>query len=427
MLSQEDTTLLTRVGPGTPMGDLIRQFWIPALLSTELSETDGPPVRLRLLGEDLIGFRDTSGNVGILGNHCPHRGASLFFGRNEEHGLRCVYHGWKYDVAGRCVDMPNEPPESNFKERIHQLAYPCQERGGVVWTYMGPRTTPPPLPDLEPNMLPERQTNVWAAMRECNWAQGLEGDIDTSHFNFLHEIIDPTFPLPLGSFEYYMERDKAPRYQFLETESGMLYGAYRPAEEDTYYWRMAQFVLPFYTMIPPGVLGRDLMTRAWVPLDDEHTMFWSFSNRAQSAGPAASALNPLPRFRPNDSGWLGRWRLIADQTNDYLIDRDVQRTQLFAGIRGVHLQDQAITESMGPIMDRTQEHLGAADTMVVRTRQKILSAAKDLHEHGTLPTIVDRPDMYGVRSGSIILPRAADWLEATAELRDSRTPLTASV
>src|SRR5207249_638910 len=155
MLSKEENELLCRVGPGTVMGNLMRQYWVPALLSSELPEPDSAPLRVRLLGENLIAFRDSSGQVGLLDQACPHRGASLFFGRNEEEGLRCVYHGWKYDVTGACVDMLSEPPESNFKTRVRVTAYPCQERGGVIWTYMGPRTTPPPLPDIEPNTLPE--------------------------------------------------------------------------------------------------------------------------------------------------------------------------------------------------------------------------------------------------------------------------------
>jgi phenylpropionate dioxygenase-like ring-hydroxylating dioxygenase large terminal subunit len=155
MLSVEDNELLCRVGPSTPMGDLMRQYWIPAVTSEELPAPDGPPLRLKLLGEELIAFRTTSGAVGVIQNACPHRGASLFFGRNEEEGLRCVYHGWKFDVSGACVDMPSEPAESNFENKVQAKAYPVQERGGIVWTYMGPRDVPPPMPDLEANMLPE--------------------------------------------------------------------------------------------------------------------------------------------------------------------------------------------------------------------------------------------------------------------------------
>src|SRR5437867_2459392 len=170
MLSKEENESLTRSGPGTMMGDLMREYWLPFLYSWEVAP-DGPPLRVRLLGEDLIVFRDSEGKLGLLGTHCPHRGASLFFGRNEECGIRCVYHGWKYDVTGQCVDMPSEPPESNFKGRVRVPAYPCQERGGVIWTYMGPRTTPPSLPDIEPNMLAEGEFTVGLTSRNCNWLQ----------------------------------------------------------------------------------------------------------------------------------------------------------------------------------------------------------------------------------------------------------------
>src|SRR5712692_5046586 len=184
MLSKEVNELLCRVGPGTPMGDLMRYYWIPGALSSELPEADGRPVRFRLLGENLIAFRASSGRVGVLPNNCPHRGASLFFGRNEEDGLRCVYHGWKFDVTGRCVDMPNEPPESNFKDKVRAWAYPCVERNGIIWTYMGPRETPPPLPDLLPNLDPNCRAGK--RLQRCSYMQALEGDIDTVHKGFLH-------------------------------------------------------------------------------------------------------------------------------------------------------------------------------------------------------------------------------------------------
>src|SRR5215208_4993228 len=153
MLTREENELLTRIGPGTPMGELLRQYWVPALLSEELPEPDGVPVRVTLLGEELVAFRDSEGRVGLVDAHCPHRGASLFFGRNEECGIRCVYHGWKFDVAGNCVDMPSEPAESNFKHKVHARAYPAHERNGIIWAYMGPREVPPPLPDIEANLM----------------------------------------------------------------------------------------------------------------------------------------------------------------------------------------------------------------------------------------------------------------------------------
>src|SRR5262245_62157724 len=270
MLSHDDNALLGRVGPGPAMGDLLRQYWIPALASSEVSEPDGPPVRVRLLGENLIGFRTTSGHVGLLQNHCPHRGASLFFGRNEADGLRCVYHGWKFDRTGACVDMPSEPPESDFKAKVCARAYPCVERNGVVFAYLGPRATPPPLPDLEPNLLASGEVVIQKVLRECNWFQALEGDIDTSHLGFLPlGALKPENVRP-GSFDYYMLADRAPRYEVADTEFGTTYGAYRPAEADTYYWRIAHFMFPFYTMIPTGVLGVQVLVRAWVPVDDEH-------------------------------------------------------------------------------------------------------------------------------------------------------------
>src|SRR6266542_2702874 len=184
MLTKEENELLTQCGPGTPMGALFRRFWLPIALASELPEPNCTPVRLRILGEDLVAFRDTEGRVGLLEQYCPHRGASLFFGRNEQGGLRCVYHGWKFDVAGHCVDMPNEPPESNFKDKVRAVAYPTAERGGIVWIYMGPRSKPPPFPDIEPLASDACQSN--AIFRDCNWLQALEGDIDTSHLGFLH-------------------------------------------------------------------------------------------------------------------------------------------------------------------------------------------------------------------------------------------------
>ncbi len=186
MLSAQDNELMCQVGAGTPMGDLMRQYWLPALMSKDLPAPDSEPMRLRLLGENLIAFRTTSGAVGVVANACPHRGASMFFGRNEEEGLRCVYHGWKFAVDGECVDMPSEPPESNFRSKVRIGAYPVQERGGVVWTYMGPREVPPPLPGLEINMLGEGGATPSLTMMDANWMQTIEGDLDTAHLGFLH-------------------------------------------------------------------------------------------------------------------------------------------------------------------------------------------------------------------------------------------------
>jgi nitrite reductase/ring-hydroxylating ferredoxin subunit len=441
MLSAAENAYLCQVGLGTPMGDLMRQYWIPALKSDELPSPDCPPLRLRLLGENLIAFRVTSGAVGFITNSCPHRGASLFFGRNEEEGLRCVYHGWKFDVDGNCVDMPSEPAESNFKSKVKATTYAARERSGIIWAYMGPREVPPPLPDLEPNMLAEGEYAVSKTLRECNWMQALEGDIDTVHQAFLHHGASQVQDVQPGTFDYYIRKNRAPGgYAIVETDFGTSYGAYRPAEEDTTYWRLAHYLFPFYTMIPTGVLGVQVLVRAWVPLDDGNMMHWNISaprtlsfNTTTTSGQASTtnrrAAQPTTprgsggggggmRYLDDTSDWLGKFRLVQRAENDYLIDREEQRTNVsFTGISGIHQQDQAATESMGPIMDRTREHLGMTDSMIIRTRRRIVSAAKALRDEGVVPPGVDNPEVYGTRSGGVILPRSVDWLEGTQELR----------
>jgi phenylpropionate dioxygenase-like ring-hydroxylating dioxygenase large terminal subunit len=432
MLSREDNELLCRVAPGTPMGDLMRQFWLPALLSSELPSPDCPPTRLRLLGENLIAFRTTSGRIGAIQNACPHRGASMFFGRNEEEGLRCVYHGWKFDVEGTCIDMPSEPPESNFKTKVKTVAYPCTERNGVVWLYMGPRDAPPPLPDIEPNMLEECRSQK--TMRSCNWMQALEGDIDTSHAPFLHRGgMQPEDTTP-GSMDYYELSNRTPGgYSVLETDFGTCYGAWRPADNEQSYWRVAHYLVPCYTMIPTGVLGRQVLVRAWVPIDDEHTMFWNMSagnpfgaGGADGRGGSSRRFNVAAAgdrggqnvFLPDTSDWLGKFRIDQTYENDYLIDREVQREgKNFTGIDGIFTQDQCVTETMGAVSDRMREHLGSSDQMVIRSRRFAINAARALRQNGTVPFAVDHPEVYRERSGGTFLARGVDWWEATAQLR----------
>jgi phenylpropionate dioxygenase-like ring-hydroxylating dioxygenase large terminal subunit len=423
MLSAGENELITRVGPGTTMGNLMRQYWTPTMLSTELPGPDCPPVRVKLLGEELIAFRDTADRVGLIANHCPHRGASLFFGRNEAHGLRCVYHGWKFDVTGACVDMPNEPPESSFKTKIRATAYPCSERAGVIWAYLGPRTEPPPLPDLEANMLSEGHWRVSATMRECNYFQALEGDIDTVHSPFLHSGTDRLEDTSPGTFQRYRVLSRAMHYSVQDTDFGTMYGARVPAEKGTEYWRIACYLLPFYAIIPSGLLGHQVLARAWVPMDDTHTMFIFMSR--QNPGPLGARVedgggrNARGKWlAPNTTDWYGRFRLRPDLPNDYFIDRDRQRRrESFTGIEGVPIQDKAVTESMGPVFDRRSEHLGSSDTMIIRARRRLMSAAQALQDRGTIPPGVDDPHVYAVRGGGVILPRGADWLKETEDLR----------
>jgi phthalate 4,5-dioxygenase len=416
MLSRDDNELLCRVGPGTPMGDLMRQYWMPMGLSSELPEPEGSPLRVRLLGEDLIAYRTASGAVGLMQNACPHRGASLFYGRNEGEGLRCIYHGWKFDPNGRCVDLPSEPAESGFKDKVKAVAYPCVERAGLIWTYMGPRSTPPPMPDLEPIMSADCKIQIY--QRECNWVQALEGDIDTGHTVFLHlGGVDPADVAP-GTWAQYALSKRAPRYDVRDMPYGVMYGAARPAEADSEYWRIASFLFPFYAMVPTGVLGLEKRVRAWVPMDDGHTLAMTIS-LGQPPQPRTAGRQTVgpPETLPNTTDWYGRFRCVADANNDYLIDRKSQKTNSYTGIGAIFLQDQAVTESMGDVYDRTQEHLGSSDAMVIRTRKRLIDAAKALRDRGEVPPGVDDPAVYRQRSGGVVLPVGADWVDATRELR----------
>ena len=226
MLSANDNELLTRTGAGTPMGDLFRRFWAPVLIATELPEPDCPPVRVGVLGEELVAFRDTTGAVGLIEGRCPHRGAGLYWGRNEECGLRCIYHGWKFDVNGNCLDMPSEPPESQFREKVGVAAYPTREWGGYIWAYMGPPELPlPELPQFEWAHVPESHRYVSKKLQECNWAQSVEGAIDTAHFSFLHMLVDlpPDAPAALR----YMKADGSPKFTLQPTEGGFVIGGAR--------------------------------------------------------------------------------------------------------------------------------------------------------------------------------------------------------
>lgn len=428
MLSREENDLLTKVGPGTPMGELLRQYWLPVLLSTELPARDGPPLRVRLLGENLITFRDSAGNIGMLGNNCPHRGASLFFGRNEEQGLRCVYHGWKFDITGACVGMPNEPPESNFKHKIHHAAYPCRELNGIVWTYMGPRKDPPAMPEIGWALLPPEQRMVSKNHRECNFMQGLEGDIDSSHSSFLHSRLTPEGNVNESAGAH--RRDKHPAFEVVDTEYGVMIGVrHIPFEnQDQAYWRIAQYLFPIFTMFPPtGVQAQAVPGHIWVPLDDENTMVWTmywnpsgsmdadpFGGR-RSGSDRQGAFGHDPGYLPATSGWMGAWRNAANSSNDYMLDYEAQRTVRFFGVPTVPLQDQAVTESMGPVRDRTKEHLGTTDAGIIRARRRLIEAAKALRDAGVTPPGAEDPSVYrGVRSASGLLPLEASWLEATA-------------
>jgi phthalate 4,5-dioxygenase len=422
MSRARDREDLTRVGPGTVMGEFMRQYWMPAALSSELI-ADGDPMRLLLLGEKLIAFRDSAGRVGVMDQRCPHRCASLFLGRNEAHGIRCVYHGWKFDVAGRCVDMPSVPADQDFKSKVKAKAYRTAERNGLVWVYMGARQEAPPLPAVEPALLPAADMVQEFVQRRCNWLQALEGEIDTAHFGFLHmgcvtaDDLDPADKLR------YTVIDRAPDYHVADAPWGTTYAAFRPADPGQTYWRVANFMFPFWTQTPAGSFPTHVGARAWVPMDDEHTMFVHLHwKRAAPSLPIARRDGTVPLhltrrfdYLPNDTGWYGRWRLSANEDNDWQIDRAAQRSgKSFSGIGNIHLQDQAATESMGAIIDHAFEHLGPSDRMITLTRRRLLRAARAWRDGG-VPPCVDDPALYlKARSGYFFSADGVDWREAYA-------------
>ena len=421
MTSIQDNDTLTRVGRGTPMGDFMRQFWIPAAMSSELV-SDGDPMRLMLLGEQLIAFRDTSGRVGIMDHRCPHRCASLFFGRNEEGGIRCVYHGWKYDTEGHCLEMPNVPPHQDFRDKVWAKAYKTAERNGLVWVYMGIQEEAPPLPEIEATLVPEDQLDMRMVQRECNWLQGVEGEMDTSHIGFLHFGHAQRKDFQKRDDEGYALTNRAPEYVSRETDYGYMYAAYRPAEGGDTYWRFAHFLFPFWTMPPINPIDRNVLCRAYVPMDDTHTMVVILAKKGSYAKSVSIRPDGIPGvsqnfpYEPNTTDWYGRWRLAANQSNDYMIDREVQRTKSFTGIEGVQLQDQAIQESMGAIVDRTLENLAPSDIMIARIRRVLLEAASLLARQGTLPRSAREPGACAsVRGGHFVAAEDEDWLDAYAK------------
>src|SRR5271169_5351794 len=404
-----DNEFLACVGPGTPMGRLLRQYWMPAALSSELAGPDGAPLRVRLLGEDLIAFRATSGRVGLLAEGCPHRGASLYLGRNEDEGLRCVYHGWKWGHDGRCLDMPNEPPGCRFEGKVRAVAYPCRERNGVVWAYMGPRADPPPLPDLEWNMLPDNVPFMWRNYRAYSFMQALDrGELSTA----------PGTNMP-GDWNAQMaltRKDDAPRIEAAEAPFGALYSAVRTMDDKCEYHRVHPFLFPFHTMVGGGLdeSTMSLNGKDWVPMDDTHTLAleWQLRLGAPWTDPERAELLRVrvPHgFLPPSSAPAGAWMPRAHAGNDYLLDRELQLSRLFLGVISNPAQDAAVQESMGPVVDRSKEHLGPADAMIILVRRRLLAAARSLAERGVTPPGVDKPELYRVRPVGAILPAGADW------------------
>jgi len=413
MMTAEDNDLLCRVEGDAPMGQIMRRHWIPACLSEELAEPDGKPVKIRLLGEDLVVFRDSDGRVGVLDEYCPHRRVSLAYARNEECGLRCLYHGWKMDVEGNVVEMASEPPESGFVEKVKMKAYPAREAGGFVWTYMGPRET---MPEFEPPAFaptPETRVSIVKIHVDCNWAQILEGQIDSAHSSSLHSSdMKPAKVDSAKAVDTHWLRpstDKAPRMQVERTSYGFHYAAIRrpitnAATHD--YIRRTVYIAPFTALIPPNNAYN--VATLLAPADDTHTIF-HFIAWSESGGIEQEAWRKFNVAQPGIDLDCN-FNSIRKRDNDYLQDRNAMKLGDFTGIRGIPNQDIAMWVTMGPIADRTKEKLGASDLAVVEFRRLMVEAARQMRDGGpAIGTVDPRMPHANIRSFEGVVSKGTDW------------------
>jgi phthalate 4,5-dioxygenase len=417
-ITKELNERLTRVGPGTDMGEVFRRYWIPACLAEEIAGPDGPPVRVRLLGEDLVAFRDSAGAVGLVDAYCAHRRAPLFFGRNEECGLRCVYHGWKFDTLGNCVDMPSEPPFSKFRFRVSIKAYPVYEAGGIIWTYMGPQQRTPEPPDYEWLRVPATHARVSKTGEQCNYLQAVEGGIDTVHSSFAHNN-------DLSNSRLLRSRDAHPTLEVDDRDYGFTYASLRNVSDNLTYLRVYQFMLPPQqsrgNLIDvegnpaklPSVNGH-----IWVPIDDENTFVYNWMYSADERYPISdeywseheSEMGRGSQHYVPDSYWLK-----LSPANDFDIDREVQRTRTFTGIEGINTQDFALQTGMGRIVHREEEALGSTD-LAIRAARRLLLEAADAVKADRDPRGADPETHSRARGADLLVPRDVDWRDASKDV-----------
>jgi len=407
MLSKENNEKITRVGPGTPMGTMLRELWTPALRSARLV-ADGAPQRFRLLGEDLVAFRATDGRVGVIGEGCPHRCASMSLARNEGNGLRCIFHGWKIDVSGKVVDVPTEPADRReaFAAKVPVIYYPAQEAGGIVWVYMGKRATPPKFYNFEFHA-PPAEALVRCAIVNGNWLQGVEGQLDSAHLNFLHSTSVPT--TPRSNITNLVKADSAPTFEFIEKPYGFREAALRKLPDGSRYARIREVVAPYYSFIP-GPHGQPRLVVVIVPIDDHKSAHWYYY---------MSPFGPVPEWYLKSTGRDGTLAddddFAADRgdaSNAWHQDRTAMKNGHFSGImKNFVYEDFIIEESMGPIMDRSKEYLGTSDLVIIRFRQILLNALKE-YESGKLPFGIDQDIDYSeIRSLAHRFPGDVDWHE----------------
>jgi phthalate 4,5-dioxygenase len=373
MVTAQQNETLTRTGRATPMGEVFRRYWIPALLSEELPAPDCEPVQVQLLSEKLVAFRDTQGRVGLLDEFCAHRRVSLWYGRNEHNGLRCPYHGWKYDVTGQCVEVPSE--NEAFCRDVKLKSYPCIERGGVVWTYMGPKALQPALPDFEWMAVPEDQRYISKRWQESNYLQAMEGGIDGAHVSWLHSGALEHEPMRVGSKGAEYQRDAKPKIHVMDTPTGVLIGARRGADAGQAYWRVTQWIMPWYTLVPPYG-DHVLHGHAFVPIDDVNCYVWTITHHptrpitAEEHEAMQGGEGIYARLIP------GTYRPVQNRHNRYHMDRAAQKSgRYYSGVPGIAMQDASLQESAGPIVDRSEEYLSSTDMGIVKTRNRLLRIA----------------------------------------------------
>jgi 5,5'-dehydrodivanillate O-demethylase len=367
MLSTADNELLVRVGRGTPLNELYRRFWTPVMLASELGGPDSPPVRVHVLDERLVAFRDTSGAIGLLLAYCPHRRANLFWGRNEEHGLRCAYHGWKFDRVGQCVDMPNCPEGPTLKDRVRTDSYPTLERGGLVWAYLGPPELEPPFPHMELFELPPEQVYTTKMLPLGNYLQLQEGDVDSSHVSLLHSSIDGSQIATVDSATF---DDHAPRWFPTETPYGLMLGAQRDAGDDAYHWRVNQWLMPYVTLIAitPGF---PMLAHVRVPIDDTHTLHICYQAYAGPPGINVPHQEVVPWYEPPTVDEHGRPIL------DYVL-----------------AQDAIVWTAQGEVVDRSLEVLGRTDIPINLLRKQLDEQIRIVEEGGTpMNVFTESPDV----------------------------------
>ncbi len=415
MFTKEENELLVHVGPGTPMGDVFRRYWIPALLSEEIPEPDCPPARVKLLCEDLVAFRDSNGKVGLLAENCSHRRASLFYGRNEECGLRCIYHGWKYDVDGNIIDTPAEPLESGIRHHVKHPAYPCRDVNGMIWTYMGPEELMPPLPDLPWITLPGDHVDVGCKfLLECNWLQCLEGDNDSIHSAYLHyrqRAPRTGERVAVGQTpEQSAARQRPASVDIDVNEWGVRAVTKYPVDDDQIFVRTNTFLMPCIGNTPRGrsPVNEAIHTIYQVPADDYSNWRYDFETYWDQTTDGSYGRAQRREVGPG-------FRKLMNRQNDYMIDRARQKSgEIYSGIdSGNHTQDACVTETMGAITDRTKEHLGHTDMHVIELRRYLLKAIKDVQEGRDPPGIFREPERN--RIGNLChmltatIPADADW------------------